>query len=91
MECRGFESHSRQLIFLRKSDCLGCAVLLCLVCLFDLACFFLPSFSSLIQTCTCIYMYKYMQVAYDTAVEPDEEEIGCASVHGHIGIVIAII
>ena len=32
----------------RKSDCLGCAVLLCLVCLFDLACFFLPSFSSLI-------------------------------------------
>ena len=33
----------RQLIFLRKSDCLGCAVLLCLVCLFDLACFFLSS------------------------------------------------
>ena len=30
------------------SDCLGCAVLLCLVCLFDLACFFLSSFSSLI-------------------------------------------
>ena len=27
----GFESHPRQLIFLRKSDCLGCAVLLCLV------------------------------------------------------------
>ena len=26
----------------------GCAVLLCLVCLFDLACFFLSSFSSLI-------------------------------------------
>ena len=37
-----------QLIFSRKSDCLGCAVLLCLVCLFDLACFFLSSFSSLI-------------------------------------------
>ena len=35
--------------FLGKlSDCLGCAVLLCLVCLFDLACFFLSSFSSLI-------------------------------------------
>ena len=34
--------------FSRKSDCLGCAVLLCLVCLFDLACFFLSSFSSLI-------------------------------------------
>ena len=39
----GFESHLRQLIFSRKSDCLGCAVLLCLVCLFDLACFFLSS------------------------------------------------
>ena len=51
VECRGFESHPRQLIFLRKSDCLGCAVLLCLVCLFDLGCFFLPSFSSLIKTC----------------------------------------
>ena len=33
-----------QLIFLRKSDCLGCAVLLCFVCLFDLACSFLSSF-----------------------------------------------
>ena len=43
VECRGFESHLRQLIFSRKSDCLGCAVLLCLVCLFDLASFFLPS------------------------------------------------
>ena len=40
------ESHLRQLIFLTKSDCLGCAVLLCLVCLTLLACFFLPSFSS---------------------------------------------
>ena len=29
--------------FSRKSDCLRCAVLLCLVCLFDLACFFLSS------------------------------------------------
>ena len=37
-----------QLIFLRKSDYLGCAVLLCLV--FFSACFFLPSFSSLIKT-----------------------------------------
>ena len=36
-------------MFRRKSDCLGCAVLLCLVCLFDLACFFLSSFSSLIK------------------------------------------
>ena len=34
-----FESHLRQLIFLRKSDCLGCVVLLCLVCLTLLASF----------------------------------------------------
>ena len=47
VECRGFESHPRQLIFLRKSDCLGCAVLLCLVCLTLLASFFLPSHLSL--------------------------------------------
>ena len=41
-ECRGFESHPRQLIFRQKSDCLGCAVLLCLVvCLTLLASFFL--------------------------------------------------
>ena len=26
-----FESHPKQFIFLRKNDCLGCAVLLCLV------------------------------------------------------------
>ena len=54
VECLGFESHPRQLIFLRKSDCLGCAVLLCLVCLFNLACFFLSSFLSLIKTCMTI-------------------------------------
>ena len=43
IECRGFESHPRQLIFLRKSDYLGCVVLLCLVvCLTLLASFFLP-------------------------------------------------
>ena len=29
---------------------IGCAVLLCLVCLLDLACFFLSSFSSLIKS-----------------------------------------
>ena len=50
----------RQLIFLRKSDRLGCAVLLCLVvCLTFLASFFLPSHLSLkhvhVQcTCTCV-------------------------------------
>ena len=56
--CTCIESHPRQLIFLRKSDCLGCAMLLCLVvCLTLLASFFLPSFSSLIKT--CIYMSLY--------------------------------
>ena len=51
--------HPRQLSCLRKSDCLGCAVLLCLVCLFDLPCFFLPSFSSLIKTCTHVYVHAF--------------------------------
>ena len=44
-------SHLRQLIFLRKSDCLGCVLLLCLVCLTLLASFFLPFFS-ISLTCT---------------------------------------
>ena len=46
---------------------LGCVVLLCLVCLFDLACFFLSSFSSLIKnmyTCTCMYTYHYHVYMY---------------------------
>ena len=55
IECRGFESYPRQLIFLRKS-----AVLLCLVCLFDLACFFL---SSLIKN---MYMYNVMYTCSTT-------------------------
>ena len=46
VECRGFESHLRQLIFLRKSDCLGCAA--CLVCLTLLA--------SFIKTCIYVCM-----------------------------------
>ena len=59
---RGFESHLRQLIFLK--DCLGCAVLLCLViCLTLLASFFLPSHLSLhidMYMCICACMYMYM-------------------------------
>ena len=47
VSCMYIESHLRQLIFLTKSDCLGCAVLLCLVCLTLLASFFLPSHLSL--------------------------------------------
>ena len=59
-------------------------MLLCLVCLFDLACFFLSSFSSLIKTCRCtdygIYnvhvdvqtmvfiMYMYMYTCMDCGI-----------------------
>ena len=43
------------LIFLWKSNCLGCAVLPC--CLFDLACFFLPSHLSLKRV---YLMYGYI-------------------------------
>ena len=51
-----------QLIFLRKSDCLGCAVLLCLVvCLTLLASSFLPSHLSLkhVQTHTSEQCHSY--------------------------------
>ena len=45
-----------QLIFLRKSDCLGCAVLLrVVVCLTLLASFF--HLSSLIKPCIHMYMF----------------------------------
>ena len=55
-----YMSHLRRLIFLRKSDCLGCAVLLCLVVRVTLlASFHLPSHLSLnmhVYTCTCMYI-----------------------------------
>ena len=57
--------------FLRKSDCLGCAVLLCLVvCLTLLASFFLPSHLSLkhihvhyvcVCVCVCMCVFGYME------------------------------
>ena len=53
-----YMSHPRQLIYPRKSDCLGCAVLLCLVCLFDLACVFLSSHLSFKN----MYIYVYVSV-----------------------------
>ena len=37
---------------------IGCAVLLCLVCLFDLACFFLSSFSSLVY---CKHAHNFIK------------------------------
>ena len=55
VECRGFEAHPRQLIFLGKSDCLGCAVLLCFVVrLILLASFFLLSHLSLKHVHVCM-------------------------------------
>ena len=48
--------------FLEKATALGVLCYSCLVvCLFDLACFFLPSFSSLIKTCIheCMYTCTY--------------------------------
>ena len=58
MYCLALLSYTWQLIFLRKSDCLGCAVLLCLVvCLTLLASFFLPSHLSLKHV--CIYICTY--------------------------------
>ena len=49
-----YTSHPRQLSFLRKSDCLGCVVLLCLVvCLTLLASFFHLSLKH-------VYIYNYI-------------------------------
>ena len=50
--------YMRQLIFLGKSGCLGCAVLLCLLCLL-LSSFLL---SSLIKTCIYMYIITYIHV-----------------------------
>ena len=53
--------------FLGKVTALGVrAVLLCLVCLFDLACFFLSSFSiiSHLKTCTIMCFNYYCTIDY---------------------------
>ena len=72
VECRGFESHPRQLIFLRDNDCLGCAVLLCyVVCLILLASFFLPSASP-------IKIYEHVHVYGHT---PHQIGSGCIRYH----------
>ena len=67
--CTSSLTYLGQLIFPRKSDCLGCAVLLCLVCLFVcltlLASFFLPSHLSLkLYTCTCCSVL-YIKASYN--------------------------
>ena len=54
----------RQLISLRKSDCLGSAVLLCLVvCLTLLASFFLPSLKH-VHVHVCYYYYLQLCGSY---------------------------
>ena len=59
-KCYGFESHPRQLIFIRKSDYPGCAVLLCVVVRSTLlASFFLPFHRSLIHTCIYVHISLY--------------------------------
>ena len=67
VECRGFESHPRQLIFLMKSDCLDCAVLLCLVVCLTLLAFF-PSFF-ISKICMYTYTYMYIHVPYATVAK----------------------
>ena len=50
----------------------GCAVLLCLVCLFDLACFFLSSFSSLILKKHVVYMLLNIFLLLQQKLEVDD-------------------
>ena len=65
----------RQLIFSRKSDCFGCAVLLCLVCLFDLlASFFLPSHLSFKN----IYVIVYSDFRKSFLVKMIAQNSGCS-------------
>ena len=58
--------YPRQLIFLRKSDYFGCAVLLCLVvCLTLLASFFFPSHLSLKHVRGCIHVCKHTCIIHN--------------------------
>ena len=87
IECHGFESHPRQLIFSRKSDCLGCAVLLCLVCLFDLACFFLSSknvhaciyiiYNNFMHACLCTLLHFYIFYMLYMCTDEDPQHCTC--------------
>ena len=85
VECHGFESHPRQLIFLRKSNCRGCAVLFCLVvCLTLLVSFFLPSHLSLkhvqcmcIHVCACVRVYCAVSaILSQSTAAPEEADLG---------------
>ena len=64
-------------------DCLGCAVLLCLVvCLILLASFF----SSLIKTCTCIYIVPYHKYVYTCTCT----SILCTSIYRYTVILFSL-
>ena len=81
-------THLRELIFLRKNDCLGCAVLLCLVCLFVcltlLASFFLPSHLSLKHIKLYVHvMQKVQYIACDNKVSNAELVWLCMYVHAN--------
>ena len=70
---------------IQLSDCLGCAVLLYLVCLFDLACFFLSSFSSLIKTCIYKYCIKYIKTCTMSSCDVQQKQSVSSSVGGSGG------
>ena len=59
-----------------KSDCLGCAVLLCLVCLFDLACFFLS-----LSLKTCMYMYVRLYICWNSIDDVPNPQNGQTPLH----------
>ena len=86
------ESHPRQLIFLWKSDCLGCVVLLCLVvCMHDLAGFFHLSLTCV--QCTCIVVYPLRIGQYEEvgiASHPISEECIRAFLGSKIDVIICI-
>ena len=82
-----FEYHPRQLIFLRKSNCLGCALLLCVVvCLTLLASFFLPSHLSLKHVSLCSMFHDHSlklhvrhKIVFTPALKIFERNLGYTS------------
>ena len=67
-----YSAYASIIIYAGVCTCTLCTVLLCLVCVFDLACFYLSSFSSLIKTCIiiCVCMSAYNV---------------CVHIHVHVG------
>ena len=73
VECHGFESHPRLLIFSCGSDCLGCVVLVWFVVCMTLLASFFPLSASLnkhvhvqymYSTCTVHVQYMYKKHVY---------------------------